>query len=216
MTPPSTRKPSLPSWHRWWDRLSLYLPMVLMGLLALLSYWVLESVPPPEPPSPPLPVVHEPDYIMHRFSVSTFDAQGRLKQEVRGEQARHYPDNGSIEIDLPHLRSIAPDGRQTTASARRMLSNAAQTEHELSDDVQVVRDTHTTATGTTLPRLAFQGTQLQVLTRDQLILSQQPVEIQRNQDRIRADRLHYDSHNRVALLKGRVHAVIQPTQTQKP
>ena len=34
----------LPSLRRFWDRLSIYLPVLLMGALALGSYWLLRMI----------------------------------------------------------------------------------------------------------------------------------------------------------------------------
>ena len=79
-----------------WERLSLYLPVILMGLLALGTYWLVRSTPLLLAPAQEPLLQHEPDYFMRKFSVKTFDGAGRLKSEVLGTDARHFPDSGLL------------------------------------------------------------------------------------------------------------------------
>src|SRR5450759_1534561 len=103
--------------HLAWERLSLYLPVMLMGVLALGTYWLVRSTPLLLSPEQEAPVRHEPDYFMRKFSVKTFDGAGRVKSEVLGTDARHYPDTDTLEIDFVRIRSFSNEGRLTTASA---------------------------------------------------------------------------------------------------
>lgn len=123
-----------------WDQLSTYLPVVLMGLLALGTWWLVRNA-----PMPKIPVVerqrgHQPDYFMKSFSVKTFDATGRLQSEVQGEVARHYPDTDTLEIDKVHMRSVSLDSRVTVATANRGLSNADGSEVQLFGNAIVTRE----------------------------------------------------------------------------
>ena len=70
-----------------WDQLSIYLPVVLMGLLALGTWWLVRNAPMPQLPAIDRPVKHQPDYFMKSFSVKTFDAQAACK--VRCKVTRH-------------------------------------------------------------------------------------------------------------------------------
>lgn len=191
---------------RWgWDRLSIYLPVVLMGLLALGSYWLLRATPEPELPVAERPPQHEPDYFMRGFAVRTFAPDGTLRSEVRGSEARHYPDNNSTEIDQARIRSQLPGSALTTARAERVTSNADQTEFVLRGNAVVVRE----AAGANRPRLEFQGEHLRVLTDDRRVLSEQPVLLLRGRDQIRANTLDYRDGTGVAVLQGRVQATLQ-------
>src|SRR5690606_6552614 len=87
--------------RRWQDalsRLSIYLPVMLMGLLALASYWLLRITPAPAQPEPERPVTEHPDFFMRGFAVKAFDERGRIKSEVRGTEGRHYPHNETLVI----------------------------------------------------------------------------------------------------------------------
>ena len=56
------------SLRRAWERLSLYLPVLLMGLLALGTWWLVRNAPQPQPAVVERPVSHEPDYFMRDFA----------------------------------------------------------------------------------------------------------------------------------------------------
>ncbi len=138
-----------------WDRASLYLPIVLMGVLALGTYWLVRSTPVFAPPEPERPPLHEPDYFMKRFNVRTFDTAGRLKSEVFGLEARHFPDTDLLEIDQVRIRSFDVHGRLTTATARKAVTNADGSEVELMGDALVVREAASGKQAS--PRLSFSG-----------------------------------------------------------
>ena len=106
-----------------WDRFSIYLPVLLMGMLALASYWLLRATPAPPSAEPERPVSSEPDYTMAQFAVERFDASGRLKLRIEGAQLRHFPDTDRIEIEGAQIRAYAPDGRVTLATAKRALDS---------------------------------------------------------------------------------------------
>jgi lipopolysaccharide export system protein LptC len=195
---------------RWWDRLSIYLPVLMMGLLALASYWVVSQAPKPEPPRPQRPASSEPDYFMQDFAVRTFAADGSLQSELRGAALRHYPGTDRLEVDQVELRSVNPEGRLTTARAQRLLTNDEQSFYTLTGDVVIVREAQRLADGRTLPRLEFRGQALTYFVTEERLESDQPVVMLRGTDRVSADRLRYAEDTRQADLQGRVRATLNP------
>ncbi|MDD2713626.1 MAG: LPS export ABC transporter periplasmic protein LptC, partial [Simplicispira sp.] len=117
--------------RRGWEGVSLYLPVILMGFLALGTWWLVRNAPQPVAAQAASAPRHEADYFMSDFSVKNFDASGRLQSEVQGGLARHFPDTDTLEIDSVRMRSVAPNGRLTRASAKRALSNADGSEVQL-------------------------------------------------------------------------------------
>lgn len=197
-----------------WERLSLYLPVMLMGLLALGTYWLVRSTPLLLPAEQATPLRHEPDYFMRKFSVKTFDGTGRLKSEVLGNDARHYPDTDTLEIEGVRIRSFNDEGRLTTASAQRALTNSDASEVQLFGNAQVVRDTMTNAAGRLQPRLEFRGEYLHVFMASERVQSDKAVELIRGKDRFTADAMEYDNQQRVMQLKGRVRGTLVPDSTK--
>lgn len=198
------------AWRRAWDRLSIYLPVILMGLLALGTYWLVRSTPVFEAAAPEQAARHEPDYFMQKFSIKTFDASGRLKSEVRGAEARHYPDTDTLEIDQVHIRSFSDKGRLTTATAQRALSNSDSSEVQLINQAEVVREAAPDGAGDAMPRMSFRGEFLHVYMETERVTSHKPVELMRGQDRFTAERMDYDNVEQIMQLHGRVRGVLVP------
>src|SRR4029079_15317420 len=97
-----------------------------------------------------------PDVFSGRLSVKPCEAGGRLKSEVYGTEARHFPDTDTLEIDQPRIRSFNGRGELTVATARRALSNADGSEVQLFGDAVVTREA-IKAQGHERPRLEFRG-----------------------------------------------------------
>ena len=194
-----------------WDRLSVYLPIILMGVIALGTYWLARNTPTLAVVTAPRPPTHDPDTVMRRFSVKTFDAAGRLKSEVHGSEARHFPDTDTLEIDQPRIRSINAQGDLTVSTAQRALTNADGSEIQLFGKAVVTR-TPAPAAGQAAAPLEFRGEFLHAFLNAERVVSNQPVELRRGADRFTGDSLEYDNINRVLVLDGRVRGSIAPRQ----
>lgn len=197
-------------WRRWLDHASIYLPVLLMGALALGSYWLLRTAPVLRTTTPAAPPSTEPDYTMQRFAVKTFDAQGRLASEVAGLQARHYPIDDRTEIEQARMLQINDSGQRLTAQAQRVTVKSGQTHYQLEGDVRVLREAGRNASGQAVPAVSFAGESLRLDTQANQIESDQPVTLTRGADKMLADRLRYDDQTRIADLDGRVRATLAP------
>ena len=208
--------PALPRASAWrlvrgaWERVSVYLPIILMGLMALGTYWLARNTPTLGTAEAQRAEVHEPDNLMRRFSIKTFDPSGRLKSEVFGTEARHYPDTDTIEIDQPRIRSFNVRGELTTATARRAISNSDGTEVQLIGDAVVTREAVTAKDGQIRPRLQFRGEFLHAFLDSERVASHKPVELTRGENRFTADSLEYSNLDQVLDLRGRVHGTLIP------
>jgi lipopolysaccharide export system protein LptC len=194
-----------------WDRLSLYLPVLLMGLLALGTYWLARSTPLLTAPAPQAPARHEPDYFMRQFSIKSFDPSGRLSSELVGAEARHFPDTDTLEIDRVRIRAFNDEGSLTTASAQRAVTNHDNSEVQLFGDARVVRESAPNVGAQLQPRLEFRGEFLHAFRHTQRVTSDKPVTLTRGNDRFTADAMDYDKPAGVIELKGRVKGTLMPT-----
>ncbi len=202
-----------------WDRASVYLPVLLMGLLALGSWWLVRSAPSAATSAPKASRGHEPDYFMQGFTVKNFGASGDLLSEVSGDVGRHFPDTDTLEIEGMRLHSVDAAGRQTRASAKRALSNADGTEVQLFGDARVVREPLAATSGASgapaQPRLTFAGEFLHVWPQEERVESTQPVTLTRGKDTFEADGLQYDNARQVLELKGNVRGSLMPRNQAK-
>ena len=194
-----------------WEQFSLYLPVVLMGLLALGTWWLVRNAPMPLLPAIERQQGNQPDYFMKSFSVKSFDASGRLQSEVQGEEARHYPDSDTLEIDKARMRSVTPQGRLTVATADRALTNADGSEVQLFGNAIVTSEPLPAKPGSPAqPRLEFRSEFLHAYTNTERVRSDKPVTLTRGNDRFTADGMDYDNLDQVLQLRGRVRGVLQP------
>lgn len=203
---------ALPRTVQWlrasWDRAATYLPVMLMGVMALGTYWLASNTPAllgaAETQRAP---THDPDYFMRNFSVKTFEPSGRLKSEVFGIEARHYPDTDTLEIDKPRILSYDEGGALTVATAQRAISNGDGSEVQLIGNAVVTR---TPPKGSDVPRMEFQGEFLHAFLDTERVRSHKPVVLIRGNDRFTADQLDYDNLDRLMELRGRVRGTLAP------
>jgi lipopolysaccharide export system protein LptC len=193
-----------------WERFLLYLPLMVMAVLALGTYWLVRSTPAVDAVQPERARGHEPDYFMRQFSIKTYDAMGRLRSEVQGAEARHYPDTRWIEIDDIRIRSFDTEGRLTTASARKGMTDDGATEVKLMGNAVVVREPQPRAGGTTTPRMEYRGEFLHAFMDTEVVTSDQPVELLRGKDRFTANSMAFDNGEQTLQLRGRVHGTLLP------
>ena len=193
-----------------WDRFLLYLPLGVMALLALGTYWLVRSTPQADTPVQQAKPSNAPDYTMEDFSVKTFDAKGRLRSEVVGESMRHFPDTRFSEIDGIRIRSIDSEGRVTTASAKRGLSNEDGSEVQLFGNATVVREAQKRGKGESVPRMEYRSEFLHAFLDTEQVKSHMPVELTRGNDRFSADRMEFDNVQGIAILQGRVKGTLVP------
>ncbi len=198
---------------RFWDRTAIYMPLLLMGALALGTYWLVRNTPIFIAPQAVREVRHEVDYFMHKFTIKTFDEGGKLKSEIYGMEARHFTDTDILEIDQARIRSINVDGLLTTATANRAYANGDGSEVQLTGNARVVREASKDAGGNETPRLEFRGEFLHAFLNEERVKSHKPVILIRGMDQFTGDTLAYDNLDQIALLTGRVRGVLMPNKS---
>jgi len=200
--PARPRQPWLWQMGQW---LSAYLPLVLMALLALGTWWLVQNTPRPDGPREAAVPRHEPDYTMQGFTLQRFGADGRLKVQLQGTQMRHYPDTDTLEIDGVTIRALSPDGSVTRAAARRALSNADASEVQLLGGAQVVRE----AVGDAQP-IEFESEFLHAFLTTERLRSHLPVHLRQGTSDLRVGGIDYDNLTRTAKLSPPVRARFEP------
>ena len=203
-------------WFRFWDGLLLYLPAMLMAVLALGSYWLVRTTPPIEAAPVPALRSHTPDYLMYGFSIASFDTTGRLRSVVKGTQARHYPDTQWTEIDAIHIRSFDTQGRITNASALRGLTNEDGSEVQLLGNALVVRDADPSTRPDPTPRMQYKSEFLHAFIDTEIVKSHLPVEIERGDDHFSGNTMDFDNIAQTLKLEGRVRGTLVPKKSKAP
>ena len=201
------------SWRRalrTWDQVSIYLPIVLMGALALGTYWLVRNSPVFSAQQTQQAAKHEVDYVMRKFTIKSFGETGQLKSEIYGVEGRHYPASDTLEIDQPRILSISAAGRPVTSSGNRALSNGDGSEVQLFGNARVVREAVAGNDGKVLPRMEFQGEFLHAFVNEERVKSHMPVTLIRGADQFTGDTFAFDNLTGIAELKGRVKGRLMP------
>ena len=199
---------------RLWERLSIYLPVMLMGMFALATLWLIRSTPASVDAIPGKPVRHEADYFLRNFSIKTFDVKGQLKNEVFGADARHYPDTDTLEIEKVRSRSFSETGRLTVATANRAISDAAGDEIQLLGNVHVVREPEPGQPGEARPPLEYRSEFLHLFPNSEKLKTHLPVSITQGADRFSGNSMAYDNLGQVFELKGQVRGILHPRKAR--
>jgi lipopolysaccharide export system protein LptC len=194
------------------DQLVIYLPILLMGVLALGSYWLVRNAPVIQTTATDRAVNHEADYFLRKFSIKTFTPQGRLKNELFGGQAQHFADTDTIEIDNIRIHNYNETGRLTTVTrANKAISNGDNSEVQLFGKAISVREAALDTNGIMQPKMEFRGEFLHTFANEERLKSHLPIVIRRGNSEFIAETLDYNNLDRVINLQGRVKAVLQPT-----
>ena len=199
-----------------WDRTAIYMPLLMMGALALGTYWMVRNTPIFGTPEVVKEVGHEVDYFMQNFTIKTFDESGKLKSEISGTEARHFSDTDILEIDHARIRSINVEGKLTTATANRAYSNADGSEVQLVGNAVVIRQPSRDAQGNATQKLEFHGEFLHAFLNEERVQSHKPVLLIRGADQFTGNVFSYNNLDQVALLTGRVRGVLMPKSSARP
>jgi lipopolysaccharide export system protein LptC len=111
--------------RRWIDRATAWSPVLLLGGLAALTYWLDAQVQPP-PPRADGSTRHDPDIFAEGVRVQKFDPEGRPLQSLSARRALHYADDQTtdfLDITLAETRQGKPPvsikANQATLTADR-------------------------------------------------------------------------------------------------
>ena len=192
-------------WHlRVRDALSAYLPILLMGALALATWWLVKHSPKPPAESAPRAVSSEPDYTMSRFALERFAPDGRLVLRIEGAQLRHFPATDRIEIDGAQIQAWSPQGRLTRARAARAVGTGDGSELQLQGGAEVVGED---AAGVPL---LMTSEFLHVFFIDERVQTDRPVRVRQGDNELQAAGLVYAHATQRLELKGPLQVTLTP------
>jgi lipopolysaccharide export system protein LptC len=169
------------------ELMGAYLPLLLMALLALGTWWLVKNTPRPSAGDDAVTLRSDPDYEMRDFAITRFAADGRATVRIQGTWLRHFPDTDRIEIEAARIQALAPDGRVTQAQAARALGNGDASEWQLSGDAHVVAQTRGGGT------LELDSEFLHVFVTTERVRSHLPVRVRQGGDDIRAGGIDADN-----------------------
>ena len=186
------------------DALSAALPLILVLVLAVGSWWLVRNAPQPLEPRPAAATRVEPDYTMTGFLVQRFAADGRLRVQIEGRELRHLPAAGRLEIEGATLRAYSPEGQETVATAQRALADDDTTEVQLIGSARVQ-----TRSAAGRPAV-LEGERLLLYPKERRVRSEQPVRVRLGDDELEAATLDYREDSGVLEFTGPSRGVFAP------
>ena len=121
------------------DRLVSWTPVLLLGSLAALTYWLDAQVQAPTRRADGS-ARHDPDLYIENFSALSYDASGNVLQSLAGKRAQHYPDDNSVDVYSPALALTEPGKPRLTVTADMGNVSGDRETVTLRGNVRAVRD----------------------------------------------------------------------------
>lgn len=187
------------------DQLSVYLPLIVMALLASGSWWLVRSAPELLAPTTNKPVRQDPDYRLADFSVKSFDITGRMTREVSGDKAQHYPATEALNIEKIRIYAESETGATMNAKAVQGIATDDGTRVTLIGDAYAIRHPHGTSA-----QVELRGERLEALPDEDRLVSADPVHITRDRDVFTAETMNFNSNTGEYVLQGRVRGMLMP------
>lgn len=179
------------------------LPIVLLGLVAGLTYW-LEKTTMADEARNRANARHDPDYMVTNFTIKRFGESGDLTQVLSADHMVHFPDDDSTELAAPKL-SLQRSDRPTRVVSREAWLNKDGKEIRLKGDVKVSRP----AAGGS-PATLIESEALTVYPDDERTVGSVPVTITQGNNVMRGSGLEYLGKEKTAQLRGRVFGTFKP------
>jgi len=152
------------------------MPLLLMGTLTLVTFWLVQKVTPPEKSSQERVRLHEPDYTITNGALSALSEIGNTKYRILGNKVTHYDDDASIDILNPRMRLFQLDKAPVTVKSDTGHLDGDLTILDLIDNASIFRPAQaaTVSQAATLRMLAS-STYFKVLINDDIIETNRPV-----------------------------------------
>ena len=203
-----------PKRHGLLDRLVSWSPVLFLGGLAALTYWldaqVLSSGRHADGSSR-----HDPDLFIERFTAVTFDADGRVRQMLAASRAEHFPDDGSVDLVAPVFEITDPGKPRLAVTASKGTVSGDRETVTLRGNVRATRDAAPAARPGETPvgAATFTTDTLRVIPKQQRAETDALVTIEEARGIISGVGMVLDNTARTVKLKSSVRGTLQP---QKP
>ena len=171
--------------------------------LAMLSLWLERAVNAPTGGRPD-PSLHNPDFIVERFTATTLDKSGRPESRLIAKRMVHFPDDETTELEEPRLLQLPGEGSPPVRiTAERGTVTKDGEEVRLYGNVVVIRE----ASGGRA-ELRMETAYLQVFPKEEVAVTPESVVITEGRSRLAGVGMEYNNKTRQFTLKARVTATL--------
>jgi len=155
------------------------MPLILMGTLTLLTFWLVQKNTPPEKSTLERVRLHEPDYTIKDGALSALNELGNTKYRILGNKVTHYDDDASIDILRPRMRLFQAEKAPVTVKADTGHLDGDLTILDLFDNASIFRPAQAASESqpATLRMLAS-SSYFKVLINDDIIETNRPITLE--------------------------------------
>ena len=190
------------------ERLSTLFSLVLLVLLAALTYWLDRAVQGPAASREKL-LLHDPDYLVDKLLAIRMDVNGRVRDTLHAARMVHFPDDDSTELELPRFASYG-HGAPLSITSKRGLVTSNGGNLYFRGDVRATRSPYDDKS-----ELVVTTEYLHLLPDDDIAKTDQPVIIRDANMTIQAVGMELNNETRVLKLNAAVKGVYQDASVRR-
>jgi lipopolysaccharide export system protein LptC len=199
------------------DRLVAWSPVLLLGSLAALTWWLDAQIRPAAPRADGASR-HDPDLFIENFSALSYDAAGNVVQSLAGTRAQHYPDDNSVDVFAPSLALTEPGKPRLSVTADAGTVSGDRETVTLRGNVRAVRDAPPAGApsdGGPSGPATFTTDFLRVTPKLSRAETDRPVTIEEPRGIIRGVGMVLDNQAHTFKLKSAIRGTLQPNPPKK-
>jgi lipopolysaccharide export system protein LptC len=193
--------------QRWFERLLAWSPVLLLGSLAAMTYWLNTQVRPAGSATDGS-ARHEPDLFAEKFKAINLDAEGHIRQSLTAARALHYPDDDTTTFEHPAIVFTDPGKPRLDVTADRAVLTGDREHVYLEGHAKVGR----AATESAKPDgpVTVTSEYLDVMPKSDRVATDQPVTIADPRGTVHATGLELDNKAKTVKFKSHISGELQP------
>lgn len=172
--------------------------IVLLGLLAALTFW-LQSTVNADNPANTGKFRHDPDAMAENFVARRLDQNGIVRYRLSGPSMVHYPDDDSSELRDPVLVSYRPSAPDVTVTGRNARVTAKGETIYLWEEVSITR-----AATPNRPEMIARMPDLTAQPEVGTAFTNSPIDVVQGQSRLTGIGAHFDNNTSILTLQSQV------------
>ncbi len=188
------------------ERLTAWVPLFLIGMLAALTFWLDRAVQPFARDTGGA-ARHDPDYIVDNLSAVRMSETGKASYTLSAVRMVHYPDDDTTLLTTPRFVSYSSSRALVTITASRATVSSNGENVYFQDDVRVTRAAYGDSS-----ELLMRTDFLHVIPDDNLARTDRPVTITDAATVVTAVGLELNSETQVFKLLSNVRGTYDPSK----
>jgi len=199
------------------DKLVAWSPVLLLGGLAALTYWLDAQIQPTGARRDGA-TRHDPDMYIESFGAVTYSTDGAILQSLAAKRAQHYPDDDSIDLTSPSLTLTDPGKPRLTIAADLGTVSGNREVVTLRGNVRATRDAEASPpsrSGAPVGPATFTTDMLRVTPKQSRAETDRLVTIEEPRGIIQGVGMVYDNDLHTFKLKSALRGTLQPNNIPK-